>query len=185
MAIAATLGAIGALAFSNYLDQYKVGLEGMAAQESAEPMVDAAVQNLQSGANVYLSQYYFGPPIAQQITPVLQNYLLIANALHQYIEYSRCYTCYVFFPNAYGYSVPIGALKINLGPNFFSAPMVGVNSKAGTIIHELSHLVAGTRDYAYGGDVHSLTTDQGIHNADSYEYYAEVSYSVQQSGPQP
>jgi hypothetical protein len=97
MAIAATLGAIGALAFSNYLDQYKVGLEGMAAQESAEPMVDAAVQNLQSGANVYLSQYYFGPPIAQQITPVLQNYLLIANALHQYIEYSRCDSATSFF----------------------------------------------------------------------------------------
>ena len=33
---------------------------------------------------------------------------------------------------------------------YFSAPTVGDNSKMGTIIHEMSHAVAGTDDFEYG-----------------------------------
>jgi len=65
---------------------------------------------------------------------------------------------------------------INLGPAYWQASPVGTDSQAGTIVHEVSHLVAGTQDYAYGQNALQLaTTNPGkaIQNADNYEYYAE------------
>ena len=56
--------------------------------------------------------------------------------------------------------------------------MVGRDSKAGTIIHELSHVVLGTQDYAYGMNVLSLSSDEAANNADTYEYYAEDSCTI-------
>jgi peptidyl-Lys metalloendopeptidase len=66
-----------------------------------------------------------------------------------------------------------------LGPGFFAAPLVGRDSKAGTLIHELSHIEVGTQDYAYGAAaVLSLPSDEAANNADTYEYYAEDSYTI-------
>jgi len=54
MSIAVTITAIGGLTFGYYLDKSNVGLEGLAAQESAKPMVAAALENLQGGNHIQI-----------------------------------------------------------------------------------------------------------------------------------
>jgi peptidyl-Lys metalloendopeptidase len=62
---------------------------------------------------------------------------------------------------------------------FWSAPMTGTDSKAGTLVHEMSHftVVAGTDDWVYGqaGAASLATSDpaKAIDNADSHEYFGE------------
>jgi peptidyl-Lys metalloendopeptidase len=62
---------------------------------------------------------------------------------------------------------------------FWNAPLVGADSKAGTLIHEMSHFsnVADTYDHVYGqAAARNLAyTNPGlaIENADNYEYFAE------------
>jgi peptidyl-Lys metalloendopeptidase len=57
--------------------------------------------------------------------------------------------------------------------------MTGTDSKAGTLVHEMSHfnVVAGTDDHAYGQSAaKSLALsnpDLALNNADSHEYFAE------------
>lgn len=66
-------------------------------------------------------------------------------------------------------------LQIRLGSEYRMAPERGSNSKPGVIIHEASHIILGTRDYAYGSDIFRLKPKESIKNADTYEYAAEES----------
>ena len=69
--------------------------------------------------------------------------------------------------------------KIYLCGAFWSAPMKGTDSKAGTLIHEMSHftVVAGTQDHVYGQTAAKALAlsdpAKAIANADSHEYFAE------------
>ena len=69
--------------------------------------------------------------------------------------------------------------KIYVCNAFWSAPMTGTDSKAGTLIHEMSHFnaVAATDDWAYGQTAaKSLAISnptKALDNADSHEYFAE------------
>jgi peptidyl-Lys metalloendopeptidase len=62
---------------------------------------------------------------------------------------------------------------------FWTAPATGTDSKAGTLIHEMSHfnVVAGTDDWAYGQtNAKNLAISdpaKAVDNADSHEYFAE------------
>jgi peptidyl-Lys metalloendopeptidase len=62
---------------------------------------------------------------------------------------------------------------------FWQAPATGTDSKAGTLIHEMSHftVVAGTDDWVYGqsGAKNLAISDpnKAVDNADSHEYFAE------------
>jgi peptidyl-Lys metalloendopeptidase len=62
---------------------------------------------------------------------------------------------------------------------FWSAPLTGTDSRAGTLIHEMSHftVVAGTNDYVYGqAGAQSLAIsnpNNAVNNADNHEYFAE------------
>ncbi|QRV77984.1 peptidyl-Lys metalloendopeptidase [Ceratobasidium sp. AG-Ba] len=68
---------------------------------------------------------------------------------------------------------------VYLCPQFWEAPMVGVDSKAGTIVHENSHFYqnGGTEDHEYGQtgckDLAKNDPDKAIRNADSHEYFVE------------
>ncbi|CAE6489197.1 unnamed protein product [Rhizoctonia solani] len=59
---------------------------------------------------------------------------------------------------------------------FWTRPPYGSNSKAGTIIHELTHFT-GTEDYVYGeaGSLQLAMTspDMAVMNADNHMYFAE------------
>ncbi|HEY9076029.1 MAG TPA: M35 family metallo-endopeptidase [Anaerolineaceae bacterium] len=79
----------------------------------------------------------------------------------------------------YAYVYPSQPYKIYLCKVFWSAPLEGSDSKAGTLIHEMSHfyVVASTQDYVYGQtgakDLAIANPDHAINNADNHEYFAE------------
>lgn len=79
----------------------------------------------------------------------------------------------------YAYVYPNDPYKIYLCGAFWAAPMTGTDSKAGTLIHEMSHftVVAGTNDWAYGQTAAKALAisnpDRAVDNADSHEYFAE------------
>ncbi len=81
--------------------------------------------------------------------------------------------------NFYAYVFPIDPYKVYLCSVYWSAPQTGTDSRAGTILHELSHFpfVSGTDDTAYGStDVAALARtnpNAAVKNADSIEYFAE------------
>jgi peptidyl-Lys metalloendopeptidase len=79
----------------------------------------------------------------------------------------------------YAYVYSNQPYKIYVCRAFWSAPLNGTDSKAGTLVHEMSHfdVVAGTDDVVYGqtGAKNLATSDpaKAITNADSHEYFAE------------
>ena len=81
----------------------------------------------------------------------------------------------------YAYVYPNQPYKIYVCNAFWSAPMTGTDSKAGTLVHEMTHfnVVAGTDDWAYGHSAaKSLALSnpsKALDNADSHEYFAENS----------
>lgn len=66
---------------------------------------------------------------------------------------------------------------IGLCPGFFRAAMEGFDSRWGTLLHEASHLAAGTGDHAYGQEAALILAKadpaRAAENADNYEYFAE------------
>jgi peptidyl-Lys metalloendopeptidase len=81
--------------------------------------------------------------------------------------------------NYYAYVYPNRPYEIFVCRAFWSAPTGGTDSKAGTLVHEMSHfdVVAGTDDVVYGqtGAKNLAISDpnKAITNADSHEYFAE------------
>lgn len=81
--------------------------------------------------------------------------------------------------NIYAYVYPTQPYKIYVCGAFWSAPLIGTDSKAGTLIHEMSHFnaVAGTDDWAYGQTAAKALAlsdpTKALDNADSHEYFAE------------
>jgi len=81
--------------------------------------------------------------------------------------------------NYYAYVYPNQPYNIYLCKVFWTAPLSGTDSKAGTLIHEMSHfnVVAGTDDVVYGqtGAMNLASNDPNlaITNADNHEYFAE------------
>lgn len=81
--------------------------------------------------------------------------------------------------SAYAYVYPGQPYKIYLCNAFWNAPLTGTDSRAGTLIHEMSHfnVVAGTNDNAYGQsacrNLARTSPTRALDNADSHEYFAE------------
>ncbi len=79
----------------------------------------------------------------------------------------------------YAHVYPDDPYKIYFCNAFWSAPASKTDSKAGVIVHEISHftVVAGTDDHIYGKtgaqDLADSNPDEAVENADSYEYFAE------------
>jgi peptidyl-Lys metalloendopeptidase len=86
--------------------------------------------------------------------------------------------------NYYAYVYPAQPYKIYVCKVFWSAPTTGTDSKAGTLVHEMSHfnVVAATDDNAYGQSAcKSLAISnptKALDNADSHEYFAENTPSL-------
>lgn len=79
----------------------------------------------------------------------------------------------------YAYVYPTRPYEIFVCRAFWTAPNTGTDSKAGTLVHEMSHFnaVAGTDDVVYGqtGAKNLAISDpaSALNNADSHEYFAE------------
>jgi len=81
--------------------------------------------------------------------------------------------------NYYAYVYPNRPYNIYLCKVFWSAPLAGTDSQAGTLIHEMSHfdVVAATDDVIYGQtgarNLADTDPDLAVTNADNHEYFAE------------
>jgi peptidyl-Lys metalloendopeptidase len=81
--------------------------------------------------------------------------------------------------SAYAYVYPTQPYKIYLCNAFWSAPMTGTDSKAGTLVHEMMHfnVIAGTDDWAYGQtaakSLARTNPTRALDNSDNHEYFAE------------
>jgi hypothetical protein len=79
----------------------------------------------------------------------------------------------------YAYVYPTRPYEIFVCRYFFSAPNLGRDSKAGTLVHEMSHfnVTAGTDDIVYGEsgalNLAATSPNDAIRNADNHEYFAE------------
>jgi peptidyl-Lys metalloendopeptidase len=87
--------------------------------------------------------------------------------------------------SSYAYVYPSQPYTIYVCNAFWSAPLTGTDSKAGTLIHETSHftVVAGTDDWAYGQSAAASLAisnpTNAIDNADSHEYFSENNPALQ------
>jgi len=81
--------------------------------------------------------------------------------------------------NVYAFVYPTQPYTITVCGAFWTASATGTDSKAGTLIHEMSHfnVVASTDDWAYGQSAAKALAisdpTKAIDNADSHEYFAE------------
>jgi len=81
--------------------------------------------------------------------------------------------------NVYAFVDPNRPYVITVCGAFWPAPATGTDSKAGTLVHEMSHfnVVASTNDNAYGQSACRTLAQSdpaaALDNADSHEYFAE------------
>ena len=70
---------------------------------------------------------------------------------------------------------PDDATAITLGDDFWDADRRGIDTTAGTLVHEASHflVVRGTDDHAYGDEIEELGLTLARNNADTLERVAE------------
>jgi peptidyl-Lys metalloendopeptidase len=121
---------------------------------------------------------WFGVYNASRYSTVSSHFTAIRSAVDTAMPMTfDCSTCTE--PNTYAYVFPNSPYKIYLCGAFWGAPMTGTDSKAGTLIHEISHftVVADTNDYAYGQTAAKALAisnpANAIMNADSHEYFSE------------
>ena len=118
---------------------------------------------------------WFGTATSSRFSSVKGNYDRIEYALSNTKLTFNC-SC---TSSAYAYVYPTQPYRIYLCNAFWSAPNTGTDSKAGTIIHELSHfdVLANTDDIVYGqtGAKNLATSNpsSAIRNADNHEYFSE------------
>ncbi|NIM14355.1 MAG: peptidase M35 [Candidatus Aminicenantes bacterium] len=118
---------------------------------------------------------WFGVYSSSRYNTIINNFDKIHDALSNETITFNC-DCN---ENYYAYVYPNDPYKIYLCNLFWSAPLVGTDSKMGTIIHEISHfyVVTGTKDHAYGHanckNLANTDPSKAIQNADSHEYFAE------------
>jgi peptidyl-Lys metalloendopeptidase len=118
---------------------------------------------------------WFGVYSSTRYNKVTNNFTAISNAMDSAQVTFDC-GCKKRY---YAYVYPTQPYTIYLCSVFWTAPDTGTDSKAGTLIHEMSHfnVVAGTDDYVYGqSGAKSLAIsnpDNAADNADNHEYFAE------------
>jgi peptidyl-Lys metalloendopeptidase len=114
----------------------------------------------------------YGPSNYQSVTNdyVNLNSAFLTKTFTFYCDCNESNYAYVYSDQPY---------KVHLCNHFWTAPTLGTDSKAGTLVHEASHftVVAATGDYAYGQEACRALAQENpfaaIHNADTHEYFAE------------
>lgn len=137
---------------------------------------------LNSGATGSRYTSWFGAYTSTRYTTAQQHFVSIDTAMDQNNGQLtlNCNCTHVPNPaNTYAYVFPSEHYQIYLCGAFWNASLLGTDSKAGTLIHEMSHfnVVAATDDHVYGqaGANNLANTDPNlaVDNADNHEYFAE------------
>jgi peptidyl-Lys metalloendopeptidase len=120
---------------------------------------------------------WFGAYTSSRYNTVQQNFVAIDAAMDQSNGQIKI-NCGCN-QNYYAYVYPTRPYEIFVCRAFWNAGTTGTDSKAGTLVHEMSHfnVVAGTDDHVYGqSGAKSLAISdpaRAVDNADSHEYFAE------------
>lgn len=144
---------------------------------SARAYSERAKGYLNAGTTGARYTTWFGAYTSSRYATAQQHFVAIDNALDQ-TGGQVTINCGCN-DNYYAYVIKNQPYQIFVCNVFWSAPLIGTDSKAGTLIHEMSHftVVADTDDHAYGqGLAQSLAISdpiQALDNADSHEYFAE------------
>lgn len=118
---------------------------------------------------------WFGSATTTRFNTVKSHYGLIRDALY---NKSVVYDCSCT-DSYYAYVYPTQPYRIYLCNAFWSAPNTGTDSRAGTIIHEMSHfnVNGGTDDHVYGQtgakNLANTNPKKAVDNADNHEYFSE------------
>ncbi|WP_426175878.1 M35 family metallo-endopeptidase [Massilia sp. TWR1-2-2] len=118
---------------------------------------------------------WFGASDPARLSTVRGNYAAIKDALATRPVTVDCSCNKPYFAYVY----PTKPYVIHVCRAFWTAPMTGIDSKGGTLVHEMSHfnVVAGTDDWVYGqeGAAGLAIGDpaRAVNNADSHEYFGE------------
>ncbi|HEV8240085.1 MAG TPA: M35 family metallo-endopeptidase [Thermoanaerobaculia bacterium] len=145
-----------------------------------------------SGAKSYLDGHtattagpryttWFGTPTTSLYNTVSDHFDAELGAFQNAAITFDCGTCRTDpnYNNYYAYVYSTQPYTIYLCGAFWSAGATGTDSKAGTLVHEMSHfnVVAGTNDNAYGQTACKKLAQKNprkaVDNADSHEYFAE------------
>lgn len=147
------------------------------AVNSARGYAENAKGYLNTGATGPRYTSWFGAYTSSRYNSVKQHFAAIDTAIDQsggqITINCGCNQSY------YAYVYPTRPYEIFVCRAFWNAPNTGTDSKAGTLIHEMSHfnVVAGTDDWAYGQTAaRSLANSdpaKAVDNADNHEYFAE------------
>jgi peptidyl-Lys metalloendopeptidase len=155
------------------VDQQNSLLDARAAATSYASQSSSYLNRNNSGTPRYTE--WFGEFTLTRYTRVQNNFAAISKAFN---EAGITFDCKCK-QNYYAYVYPNQPYNIYLCKVFWQAPLTGTDSKAGTLIHEMSHfdVVAGTDDFVYGQtgarNLADTNPDQAIMNADNHEYFAE------------
>jgi peptidyl-Lys metalloendopeptidase len=150
------------------------------ARNNASTYATAAYNYLNAGTQGSRYTTWFGTYNSSRYSTVKSHYLNIRNAMDTASVRFNC-SC---TDSAYAYVYPTQPYTIYLCNAFWSAPSTGTDSKAGTLVHEMSHfnVIAATDDWAYGQtaakSLARTNTTRAIDNADSHEYFAENTPSL-------
>ena len=154
--------------------------------KEAERCADESLQKLIStseGSRIRSARYkeWFGAFVAQRYDTLIDHFDRITDAVSNKKITFNC-TCDDADPEGtFAYVYPARPYEIFLCNLFWEASLTGTDSKAGTIIHELSHfyIVAGTSDTGgiYGQEgcrrLARENPQTALRHADSHEYFAE------------
>ncbi|HEX5747427.1 MAG TPA: M35 family metallo-endopeptidase [Archangium sp.] len=131
------------------------------------------LNGISSGTTRYTT--WFGAYSSTNLSTARSHFTNIKNALANAAIVVDC-SCNDSY---YAYVYPSSPYKIYVCNAFWSAPTTGTDSKAGTLVHEMSHfnVVAATDDWAYGQSAAKnlaiSSPTKALDNADSHEYFAE------------
>lgn len=120
---------------------------------------------------------WFGAHTDARYQTATDNFTNVYDALRNRQVVFDC-DCDPAFATAYAYVFPTVPYEIYLCGAFWPAPLAGANSKADTLVHEVSHfnVVADTDDVVYGQtgskNLASSNPDSALNNADNYAYFA-------------
>lgn len=168
---------IGGTCFTGRCDNSQK-TEIISALAAADQITNSSVSYLSShAANNTSARYntWFGDATSARYNTAVDHFNAIDDAIDNKPVTFDCSCKKSYFAYVY----PTQPYKVYLCRAFWNANEFGTDSRAGTIVHELSHFnaVAGTDDVVYGqSGAQSLATsdpDQALNNADSHEYFAE------------
>jgi len=135
-------------------------------------LVVAALAELGNNAQ-YID--WFGTHTASRLQIVKDHYTQVRDAM-QTKTFTYDLTSTGCGSSVYAYTYK-GTTTVWMCDLFWEAPAVGTDSKAGTVVHELTHAVAGTDDITYGQtkcrQLAIDNPDRAVQNADNHEYHSK------------